>query len=763
MGIQLSRRGALRSAGVLIVSAGLPVALNTVLAVREAAAQGTPVPPLPDRLDSYIAVHADGGVTAFFGKIDGGQGLDVAVAQIVAEELDLPPERVTVIMGDTARTVNQGGASNASGVSQGSIPLRNAAAEARLLLVEMAADRLGVTPSALSVADGAVFVAAEPTRRLSFAELIGGRTFNAELKWNGRYGNDLNVQGRARPKAIADYKVVGTAVPRRDIADKVFARHDYNTDIKVPGMLHARMLRAPVAGATPVSVDEASVRGVPGARVVWKGGFLAVAAPREWDAIRAAQALKVEWSAAPPPFPDQAAIYDHIRRAPVTKRVVAMQQGDAAAAITGAARVVEAEYEWPFHSHSSMGPGCAVADVRADGARIWTGSQKPHAVRDGVAKFLGLPPEAVHTVWVTGPGSYGRNDAGDTPFDAAFLSRELGAPVRVQYMRNEGHGWDTKSPASVQRVRAGLDAEGRVLGIQFESKSFSRTNIATSEADPRDSLASQLMGGGLNPQDTYLFPGDFVPTEPYAFPSRLMAWETIPPLLDRASPLRTSHLRDPLGPELVFAAESFVDELAAATGADPVEFRLRHLREERDIAVLRAITEKAGWQPRPPGPRGTPGDVASGRGVSLARRDGTVVGLVAEVEVDRRSGDIRIKRMVVGQDCGLIINPDGLRRCVENALVYGTSRAMREEVTFDRDNVTSVDWATYPILDITEAPEAVEVVLINRPDIRPTGAGEPAVRTAGAAIANAVFDATGVRLRRGPFTRERVKAAMAGA
>jgi len=761
MTIQLSRRAALGAVGSLIVT--IAAAPEGVLA--QAGAPATPISPLPapGQLASYIAVHADGTVTAFFGKIDGGQGLDVAIAQIVAEELDVPAERVSVVMGDTTRTVNQGGASNASGVSQGAVPLRNAAAEARLLLLEMAAGRLGGAADALRAAEGTIFVAAQPDRRVTYAELIGDRTLNAEVKWNGRYGNDLNVEGRAKPKPIADYKVVGTAVPRRDIADKVFARHDYVTDIKVPGMLHARTLRAPIAGSRPVAVDEGSVRDIPGVRVVWKDGFLAVAAPREWDAIRAAQALKVEWSRVPPPFPDQATIYDHIRNAPVAKRGVPMQQGDAQAAIAGAARVISAEYEWPFHSHSSMGPGCAVADVRPDGIRIWTGSQKPHAVRDGVAKFLNVPQESVQAIWVTGPGSYGRNDAGDTPFDAALLSRELGRPVRVQYMRNEGHGWDTKSPASVQRVRAGLDAEGRVVGIQFESKAFSRTNIATSEADPRDSLASQLTGGGLNPQDTYLFPGDFVPTEPYAFPAKMMAWETIPPLLDRASPLRTSHLRDPLGPELIFAAESFVDELAAATGDDPVEFRLRHLREERDIAILRAITEKAGWQPRPAGPRGAAGDIARGRGVSLARRDGTVVGLVAEVEVDRRSGNIRVKRMVVGQDCGLIINPDGLRRCVENAVVYGTSRAMREEVTFDRNNVTSIDWTTYPILDITEAPEVVEVVLINRPDIRPTGAGEPAVRTAGAAIANAVFDATGIRLRRGPFTPERVKAALAGA
>ncbi len=756
--MQFSRRALIQ--GALVVSVGAALGPDHLLSIRRAAAQGAAPAAalLPDRLGSYIAIDADGGITAFFGKVDGGQGLDVAVAQIVAEELDVAADRVSVVMGDTARTLNQGGASNASGVSQGAVPLRNAAAEARLVLTELAAERFGVPVAELAVADGVISARGAPDRRAAYGELVAGRDLNVEMKWNGRYGNDLNVTGRAAPKKVAEYKVVGTPVPRRDIASKVFAQHDYVTDIRVPGMLHARMVRPPVAGSVPTGVDEASIGGIPGARVVWKQGFLAVVAPREWDAIRALQQIKVEWKQVPPPFPEQATLYDHIRHAPVNKRAVALQVGEPEQAIANAARVITAEYEWPFQSHSSMGPACAIANVRDGAATLWTGTQKPHYARDGVAKMLGLPPEKVHAIWVTGPGSYGRNDAGDAAIDAAILSRELGQPVRVQYMRDEAHAWNAKSPASVHRLRAGLDADGRVIGLELVSKAFSRIDVATSEADPRDSLASHLMGGPLAHQDTYLFPGDFVPIEPYAVPNKRMAWEVIPPLLDRASPLRTSHLRDPLGPELIFAADCFIDELAAATGSDPVEFRLRYLQSERDIAVLKAIADKAGWQARPAGPRGTPtGDVVTGRGVSIARRDNTVVGLVAEVEVNRRSGHVRAKRMVLGHDCGLIINPDGLRRCVENAVVYATSRATREEVTFSPENVTSVDWATYPILDIVDAPDLVEVVLINRPDLPPTGAGEPSVRTVAAAIGNAIFDATGIRLRRGPFTDERVK------
>lgn len=762
----LRRRSVLRGAGALVVSLGAPVALDTVLAARAALAQdagraGRP-PVVPDQLDSYIAVNGDGTVTAFFGKIDGGQGLDVAVAQIVAEELDIHPDRVGVVMGDTAVTVNQGGASNASGVSQGAVPLRNAAAEARLALVGMASARLGEPAERLTVADGIVSVAGQPERRVAYAELIGGQFFNLPMQWNKRFGNDLNVTGRATPKPVADYKVVGTPQPRRDIPSKVFAQHEYATDVRVPGMLHARMIRPPVAGAVPTGVDEHSVADIPGIRVVWKEGFLAVLAPREWDAIQASRRLAVTWSDAPPPFPDQAALYDHIRGAPVQKRTVALQSGDAAQAIAGAAKTVAAEYRWPFQSHSSMGPACAVADVRDGEATLWTGTQKPHYARDGVAAILGLKPEKVHAVWRTGPGSYGRNDAGDAAVDAALLSREVGRPVRVQYMRHEGHAWDAKSPASLHRARAGLDADGRIVGLVFESKSFSRLDVASSEADPRDSLASQAMGGPLNPTPAYLFPGESVPAESYQVPNKLMAWEVIPPLLDRASPLRTSHLRDPLGPELLFASECFIDELAAAAGEDALAFRLRHLQSERDIAVLKAAAERASWQSRPSGPRDPAAhdDVSTGRGIALAHRDRTVVALVAEVEVERRTGRVRAKRMVVAHDCGLIVNPDGLRRCVENAVVYASSRALHEEVTFDRRNVTSVDWLTYPILDITEAPEEVAVVLINRPDVPPSGAGEPSVRAVGAAIGNAIFDATGVRLRQGPLTPERVKSAL---
>jgi nicotinate dehydrogenase subunit B len=747
-----TRRDVLRSAGALIVAIAIPAEAH---AAPAPGAAGKP-PLSPDQLDSWIAVKPDGGVTAFFGKMDMGQGVDVAIGQIVAEELDVPFERVTVVMGDTAYTVNQGGASGSTGVWKGGATLRNAAAEARRLLLAMAARRLDVPAEQLIIGDGVVSVAVDPARKTTYAELVGGRYFEAPLTWNGTLGNDLVATGQAKPKRPDQYKVVGRSIPRDDVRRKVFALADYVTDVKVPGMLHGRMIRPPVAGSLPVAVDESSLRDIPGVRVIRQQGFLAVVAAKEWDAIRAAERLQVTWSESPPPFPDQGAIYDHIRRAPVTTRKVEVEEGTVDAALAGAARIVEAEYEWPFQSHASMGPACALADVRDERITVWTGSQKPHFVRDGVAKMLGRPPETVRAIWLPGPGSYGRNDAGDASMDAVLLSKEMGRPVRVQGMRHEGHGWDPKGPASVHRARAGIDAQGKVIAYHFESKGFSRFNIAPTEANPSDSLAGQLMGLPLASRDAF-----GVPQEGYVFDHRRMAWETIAPLLDRASPLRTAHLRDPVGPQMHFASESFIDELAVATGLDAVEFRLRHLKDPRDIAAVKAAAARAGWQTRVSGTQNNAGSrVVSGRGLGYIRRNGTIAVVIAEVDVDRRSGEVRPKRFVVAHDCGLIINPDGLRRTIEGNVVQGTSRSLWEEVTFTKSEVTSVDWQTYPILDIAATPEAVDIVLLDRPELPPTGAGEASTRPVAAAIANAIFDAAGVRLRRAPLTPDRVKAGL---
>ncbi|HEY7382289.1 MAG TPA: molybdopterin cofactor-binding domain-containing protein [Beijerinckiaceae bacterium] len=752
-----SRRSLLKAGGALVVSVGMPVGLDTVLAVNSAAAQGTRPPLVPSELDSYIAINADGGVLAFFGKMDMGQGLFTAIGQIVAEELDVPFNRVKVIMGDTGTTVNQGGASGSTGIQNGGKQMRAVAAEARRILVEMAAQKFGVAPDSLIVVDGIVRLretSDDTTRSVSYADLIGGRYFNAQLEWNKQYGNALYAPGKATPKKPGEYKVVGKPLPREDIAPKVYCQEDYVTDIKVPGMVHARMIRPPVAGATPASVDESSVKDIPGVQVVRQNGFLAVVAEKEWDAIKAADKLKVEWSDAKPPFPTPAEIYDHIRKTSVVKRQVETDNGDVDAAFKNAARVIEAEYEWPFQSHAAMGPACAVVEIKGDTATVWTGSQKPHYVRDGVAAMLGMKAEQVRGIWVTGPGSYGRNDAGDCAADCAVIAKAVGKPVRLQYTRAQGTGWDPKGPASIHKARAAIDASGNVVAYEFLSKGFSRLDVNSNESHPKDVLAGHFLGMPLKPTPAFA-----VPAESYEFANKRMVWETIPPLLDRASPLRTSHLRDPVGPQIHFASESFLDEVAAALAIDPVELRLRHVKNPRDAAVIKAAAERVGWEKRPSPRQGQSGPKVSGRGIAYAQRNGTRVAVVAEVDVDRETGKITARKFTVAHDCGQIINPMGLRHTIEGNIVQGLSRTLWEEVQFDNKSVTSVDWMTYPILDIMETPAEIDVVLIDRPDVAPTGAGEPSMRPLTAAIANAVFDATGVRIRRVPFSPERVKAA----
>jgi CO/xanthine dehydrogenase Mo-binding subunit len=751
-----SRRTVLKGAGALVVSLGAPVSLDTVLGIGTAHAQGTRPPLTPDQLSSYIAVNADGSVSAFFGKMDMGQGLFVAIGQMVAEELDVPFKAVKVIMGDTGTSVNQGGASGSTGVMLGGKQMRAAAAEARRVLVEMAAAKLGLTEDQLTVTDGVVHAKGDTARKASYAELIGGRYFNVQLAWNKRMGNALYAPGKAKPKSPKDYKIVGQPLKREDIAPIVYCQTDFCTDVTVPGMLHGRMIRPPVAGSMPVKVDEASLKGIAGVRVVQDKGFLAVVAEKEWDAVRAAEALKVEWSNVTPPFPAGAsAIYDHIRKAPVRKREAVKPVGNVEEAFKNAARVVEAEYEWPFQSHACMGPACALVEIKDGLVTCWTGSQKPHFVQDGIAATLGVPIETVRSIWVVGPGSYGRSDADDAAMDAALLAKATGRPVRVQYTREQGTAWDPKGPASIHRARAAIDASGKVVAYEFVSKGFSRIDVQTNGSKPPDTLAGHFRGLPLKVND-----GFNVPAESYAFDNKLVAWETIAPLLERASPLRSAHLRDPVGPQIQFASESFMDEIAFALGADPVEFRLRHVKDPRDIAVIRAAAEKSGWQSRPSPRKDQRGSTVTGRGIGYAQRNGSTVAVVAEVDVDRATGKIWARKFTVAHDCGQIINPNGLRHTIEGNIVQGISRTLWEEVQFDSKSVTSVDWLTYPILDISEMPQTIDCVLIDRPELPPTGAGEPSIRPLAGAIANAVFDATGVRIRRVPFSPERVKAAL---
>ena len=756
----IDRREFLKGGGSLVFTLGSFGTLS-MLPLR-AAAQGAWDAPRgigPTSLDTWLAIGEDGAVTAFFGKMDMGQGVDTAIAQVVAEELDVAVGRVAVVMGDTHRTPNQGGASGSSGCRLGANALRNAAAEARRVFLARASDQLGAPVDALRVADGTVFVASDRDRAVTYAELIADG-FKTDLDWNEQYGNGLQVAGAAAPKAPRDYTVVGAPVARKDIPGKVLATTEFCHHVTLPGMVHARTLRPPVANAVPVAVDASSIADIRSARVVQKGDFIAVVADSEWHAIKAARELEVTWSDTPPPFPGMDALYDHIRNAPVAGSGPGggreVDPASTLEAIAASATALEAEYEMPFQSHARMGPSVGLADVRDGEALVFSDTQKPHATRDGIAKILGLPADKVRVIWKPGPGSYGRSDADEAAFEAAVISQEIGRPVRVQWMRDEGLGWDPKAPACVISCKAGLDANGALTAWYFRAKGFSGWDVMFNAAEPKDTLVGQLTGWAKGDAHNFGVPG-----ESYAFPNAARFWQTIPPLLARASPLRCAHMRAPQEPQLHFAQECFIDEVAAAAGVDPVAWRLQYLTDEREIAVLRAVAELSQWQSRASPVADRNGATLRGRGVAINSGFGGYVATVCEVEVDRASGRVWPRRFFVAHDCGVIINPQSLRATIEGNVVQGVSRTLFEEVRFDERNVRSVDWVSYPILEIMDAPESIEIVTINRPEMPAGGAGEPAHVTIPAAIGNAVFDATGVRFRRLPLTPELIKAGLA--
>lgn len=754
----IDRRAFLAASGALFIT----MAGSGVLA-ENASAEPSLVRPAftPDQLDSWLSLDKAGQVTAYFGKVDVAQGVDVAITQIIAEELDVPMASIKVVMGNSKLTIDHGGTTSDSGIMDGGELMRLTAAEARRLLLEMAAKHLGADLSALRVENGIVSVASDPSKKVSYADLLNGRYFNAQLEWNKKTASALRVKGKAEPKDPKDHKIVGKPMPRNDLKPKVFAKFEYVGDVRLPGMLHGRMIRPPVAGAVPTSVDESLIKRLKGARVVWIKDFLGVVAEKEWDAVRAARDLKVTWSDVKPPFPAQEKLYDHIRAAEVTKREIEIQNGNVDTVFADAAkkglRIVEAEYEWPFQSHACLGPAVAVVDAKPDHVTIYTGTQKPYDARYGIAELLGRERKDVTAIWVAGTGSYGRNDAGDCSADAAVLSNAVGKPVRVQYSRAEGLAWDPKGSASVHRVRAAVDQSGKVVAYDFMTKGFSLRDISSRETKACYVLAGHQLGFKLEGLKTF-----GIPTDTYGFEHKRVGWESIPPLLDRTSPLRTSHLRATASPMCHFASEQFIDELALLTNMDPVDFRLHYMEDPRDKAVVSKAAQMAGWEKRVGPNKNQQGkEIVRGRGIGMSNKEDTTVAIVVEIEVNRSTGLVRPVKFFVAHDCGLIVNPQGLRQVVECQTIWAASRAICEEVKFDDKMVTSGEWSSYPTSDIAIAPEVFEIALINRPDIASAGAGEGTARGVTGAVANAFFDATGVRLRRAPLSPEHVKSALA--
>ena len=736
----------------LTIGSGLLIgfSLSDSATAPQLMAADTAPNPSPARLDAWLRIGVDDHVRVFTGKVDIGMGVQTALMQIVAEELDVPVSRIELIMGDTAATPDQGGVGGSTSISAGGKPLRNAAAAARHALLQLASNKLGAPAAQLDVHDGIVSVRGDASQKISYGALVEGHELGEALRVSGS-GFSLNVEGSAKPKDPSTYTVVGKSVPRVDLPPKLFGRAIYSTDVRVPGMLHGRVIRPAGAGSTLAGVDDRAAKKSPGyVKTVTKGTFVGVVAENEWSAIRAAGAVKVNWSAPAAAFPDD--LYRHMRSAKPKASRQLNNQGDAAAALSRASKKIEASYEWPFQAHATMGPGCAVADFHADGVTtVWTGAQKPHALQKGLAQMLGLADGRVRVIWVEAAGSYGRAGDEDVAADAALLSQAVGKPVRVQWSRADMTAWGGKGPAAIVDLSAALNQDGSIAAIDMSSRAFSGTEIIPQATTAGNMLAGQLIGmPNTTAGDEYVQWGGS--TYPYTIRNLRCTGHVLAALYSESSPMRATHLRDPNGPAGTFASESFMDELAAEARVDPIEFRLRHTADARAKAVLEAAAGKAHW--------GSPKKAGSGRGVALALRGGTYVATIAEVEVDRASGAVRVKRLVCAHDCGLIVNPDALRGTIQANLIQSMGRALKEEVTFDKTKVTSVDWNSYPVARWSDIPE-VEVILINRPEIAPSGAGEPSSRPTAAAIANAIFDATGVRIRRVPMIPARVKTALA--
>ena len=691
------------------------------------------------QIDTWLAVHSDNTATVYIGFAELGQGASTALLQVAAEELDLEMTQVKSVALDTKVTPNQGGTYSSAAINRGSPQIRTAAAEARAALLQMASNRLNVPAGRLSVSKGIVSVTGEPDRSVTYGELIGDRRFN------------LTFSGSAPVKSASDYKLVGTPLPRRDMPDKVRGTYAYMQHVRVPGMLHGRVVRprgqsAYGSGAKILTVDEASISGIPGARVVRRGDFLGVVAGNEWNAVQAAQRLKVTWDIKPI-LPGNARLHDEMRSAATQDRTV-QERGDVPGAIAGASHVVSFKARGPYQMHAPFSPNCAIADVRSDAALVISTTQDIYGTRTSLTRVLGLPAEKIQVQYQEGASNYGHGCQDDVAQAAAVMSQIAGNPVRLQFMRWDEHGWDNYGPAHLGEVRVAADAAGRVIAYEYHGWQHNWSNVETSaqltgiSAAEREGSAAQQVSP-LNLGSMY----------------DVANLKLVNHRVSGSGLLKGAWLRSPLDLSFSFASEQAIDQLAYLTKVDPYLFRQRNIKDERWLGVLNAVAAASKWTPGVAASNISKARVVRGRGIGIGTHLASYGAAVAEIEVNKDTGRIVAKRMFGAIDAGLAVNPGNIENQISGQLIQTVSRMLKEEVTFNTTNVTSLDWNSYPILRFEEAPEVTPIV-VQRMNERSTGAGEEVMAGAAAAIANAFFDATGVRMAEFPMTQSRVLAAL---
>ena len=699
------------------------------------------------KFETFIKITADGSVTAYNGHVDLGTGIRTALGQIVAEELDVSFARVVVVLGDTSLVPHQGATIASETIQITAVPLRKAAAQARQFLVARAAERLELPVEELVIEDG--LIRGKDNRSVSYGELISGITIRLEL------ADDVPV------KAASAYTIVGHSVPRIDLPAKATGELVYVHDVRIPGMLHGRVVRPPYAGVDAgdfigtslIAIDEASVRDIPGlVAVISIGDFVGVVADREENAIKAAAQLKVTWKPVPT-LPDLKDIETALRANPSTPRTL-IDKGDVDAAIAGAAKPMQRTYIWPYQMHASIGPSCAVADYQDNQTRVWSGTQNPHHLRTELARLIHRREAEIEVIRLEAAGCYGRNCADDVSADAVLLSRAVGRPVRVQLTREQEHAWEPKGTAQLMDVNGALNADGSVAGYDFATR-------YPSNGAPTLAL---LLTGTIPNKPAVFEMGDRTAIPPYDYENLRVVAHDMPPIV------RASWLRGVSALPNTFAHESWIDECASEAGVDPIEYRLRYLKDQRAVDLVNAVAERAGWKPRPVRQEeAADGDIVRGRGFAYALYvhskfpgyGAAWSAWIADVAVNKATGDVSVTRVVAGQGSGLMINPDGVRHQIHGNVIQSTSRALMEEVSFDRTSVTAREWGAYPIIKFPEVPE-IDVLMLQRPDQPPLGVGESASVPSAAAIANAIYDATGVRFRELPFTPERILRGLRG-